>query len=418
MHIIDAILREDGILPTPTDITQEAAPPAPDGGTTDAEMAQPSEIPAAPVEPPLPPPRMATAAELVTWIKRCLLAQTHLPDDAAELIAFWMISTHFQDALTVLPCLVLTGAAYEANRVLRALGSFCRGAKLLSGFRRSDLGVLHGGSKTNLIWQPNLDKRTADLLSNLTDRNFLVVRGPDLACFSKSAAIFAGENPETHRILNSIHIHLAPTDAEPSAPPQWLHKMIERLPIHLSQYRNRNINYVRRSMWAPSGLSSAPAAIAAPLGRCLVDAPELQLRLEALLKTEDKQRRSELSNTIEAIVLEATLTLCRDGREFAFAREVAAEANRLLEARGESARLSPEKAGHRLHGLGLRTHKLSRSGNGVTFDKATVARIHELASMYMVDVMEDAPAEDKNLHSSQTTENKQEEEDEEVMEDF
>jgi hypothetical protein len=62
--------------------------------------------------------------------------------------------------------------------------------------------------------------------------------------------------------------------------------------------------------------------------------------------------------------------------------------------------------GHTLKRLGLRTRAISQSGHGLTFDKATVAGIYELAAMYMVDVMEDMPAEAKNLHSSQTTENK------------
>jgi hypothetical protein len=152
-------------------------------------------------------------------------------------------------------------------------------------------------------------------------------------------------------------------------------------------------------------LSSETAAIATALGRCIVDAPELQQKLVTLLRTQDQQRLSEMSDTSEAIVLEATRALSREGREQAYAREIAVEVNRRLEARGETARLSPEKVGHRLKKLGLRTHTLSQTGHGLTFDKATVARIDELAAMYMLDVMEDMPAETENLHSSQTTEN-------------
>jgi hypothetical protein len=107
-------------------------------------------------------------------------------------------------------------------------------------------------------------------------------------------------------------------------------------------------------------------------------------------------------NTIEAIVLEATRALSRNGREHAYVREIAVEVNRLLEARGETARLSPEKVGHRLKKLGLRTHPLSQTGNGLTFDKATLARIQQIAAVYM---MEDTPVETENLHGSQTTEN-------------
>jgi hypothetical protein len=408
MPIINEVLRDYGIPPAATDTTPDTAPPAsaPAVGTSDAETAQPSEILPAPAEVLLPPPRVATAAELFTWIKQTLLAQTHLPEDAAELVAFWSISTWFQNSLTVLPCLVITGHAHDARVVLHVLGDFCRQAALLAGFRRSHLGMLRQSCQTNLVSEPSLDRRTADLLSSLTDRRFLVVEDRSLTCYSKSTAIYAGENPETHKIQNSIHIHITPTNAVPPTPPQWLQKMIARVPVHLDQYRNKNLSYVRHWTWVPSGLSSETAVITTALGRGIVDAPELRQKLVTLLKTQDQQRLSEMSETSEAIVLEATLALSRDGREQAYAREIAAAANHLLEARGETARLSPEKVGHQLKRLGLRSHPLSQTGHGLTFDKATVARIYELAAMYLVDVMEDTPAEAKNLHSSQTTENK------------
>ena len=101
-----------------------------------------------------------------------------------------------------------------------------------------------------------------------------------------------------------------------------------------------------------------------------MDAPELRLKLVALLKTRDQQRLTEMSNTSEAIVIEATREISRGGREHAYVREIAAEANRAkLEARSEMVRLSPEKVGHLLKSLGLRTHRLSLAGNGLTFNR-------------------------------------------------
>jgi hypothetical protein len=346
-------------------------------------------------------------------IKRSLLTLTHLPDDAAELVAFWLISTWFQDALTVLPCLVLTGPTHDAEGVLHVLRNFCRQPELLAGFRRSHLGVLRWGCMTNLVSEPNLDKRTVALLSNLTHRNFLVVAGSSLACYSKSTAIYAGENPQTHKIQNSIAIHITPTNAEPTPSPRWLQEMIERVPVHLEQYRNKNLHDVRCWTWTPSGLSSERATIATELGRCIVEAPELRQKLMTLLKTQDKQLLYEISNTTEAVVLEVTRTLSRDGREHAYAHEIAAEANHLLKTRNETARLSPEKVGHRLKKLGLRTHPLSQSGNGLTFDRTTLARIQQLAAVYM---MEETTAETENLHAQQPTENKKIGEVMEVME--
>ncbi len=408
MHIIDKAIFGEDYFPTAGDTTWETEIPAPaaaeDGD--DAEMAKPSEILTAPVEAPLPPPRMATAAELHSWIKRVLLARRHLAENAADLVAFWALSTLFQDALTILPCLVITGPAHDAGDVLHVLRNVCREAKLLSGFRRSHLAALLCGCKTILVSEPTLDRRTADLLGNLTDRDFMIVERGSLFSCAQSTAVYAGETPETHKIQNSIHIHITATNSAPPDDPRWLRKMVERIPVHLDQYRDKNLSYVRRWTWVPSGLSSETAAIAAPLGSCVVGAPELRQKLVALLKIEDQQRLSEMSNTTEAVILEATLALSRDGREHAYAHEIATAANHLLEARGETARLNPERVGHRLSGLGLRTRRLSKTGNGLMFDKATVARILELAAVYGVDVMEDTPVETENLHSPQTTENK------------
>jgi len=405
MHLIDEAISGEDCLPTLSETTTDTEFPAPatDEGTSDAETAKPGKILTAPVQAPLAPPRVATAAELISWIKRVLLAQTILPEDTAELVAFFAISTWFQDILAVFPCLVLTGPACDAVAVLHVLRNVCREAKLLSGFRRSDLKALSWSCKTTLISEPNLDRRTAELLSNLTDSGFMVAEANSLTRYSKSAAIYAGANPETPEIRNCIRIHIAPTNAVPPARPQWLHKMIERLPVHLRQYRDNNLSYVRHWTWAPSGMTFETAAVAAPIGRCIVNAPEFREKLWALLKTQGQQRLSEMSNTNEAVVLEVTLALCRDGRPHAYAREIAAEANRRLEARGETARLRPEHVGHQLKRMGVRSCRISQAGNGPIFDTATVAQLKQLAAMYGV---EDTPAETESLLGMQTTETK------------
>jgi len=399
---LDEYFRKRGILPTPSNATPETGfPPPATGGEGNAEAVQPRETFVAPVETPLPPPRKPTAVELIGWIKQTILAQMHLPDDAAEIVAFWVISTWFQDALSVLPCLVITGAAHEAWALLHVLRDLCARAVLLADFRRSHLSVLHG-FQTRLIWEPDLDRRTADLLSNLTDRLFLVVGGGSLGCYSASTAIYAGENPGKHNIQNSIHIHVPATNQAPPAPPHGLQEKIEGIPLHLDQYREKNLNKVRAGTWVPVGLSSETAAIATALGRGVVDAPELRHKLVALLKTLDQQHGSEMSNTMEAIVVEGIQSLNHGGLERAYVREIAAEANRLLKVRGETARLSPEKVGHLMKRLGLCTRRLSQSGNGLTFDNATVTGIQQLAAMY---IMEDMPAKTEPSDESQATGN-------------
>jgi hypothetical protein len=287
-------------------------------GDTDTSVTGPSEIlPASEEAPPLPAPRRATLLEIFTWLKRCLLAQTPLHEEDAERVVFWVVSTWFQDALTVLPCLVITGPAHYAGVVLHVLADFCRGAKLLAGFKRSHLDVLRWSTQTNLVSEPNLDKRAADLLSTLTDRSFSVVDCGHLMHYSKSTAIYAGENPGTHKIQNSIHIHITPTNAALPARAQELQEMIERLPVHLDQYRETNLDYVRHWTRAFTDIPSETAVIAVALVRGIVDAPQLRTKLVALLRTRDKQRLSEMSDAPEAVVVEATLALSRHGCEHA-----------------------------------------------------------------------------------------------------
>jgi hypothetical protein len=255
--------------------------------------------------------------------------------------------------------------------------------------------------------EPNLDKRTAALLSSLTDRRFLVVEGGSLTHYSRSMAICAGENPTAHKIRHSIHIHITPTNAAPPVRPERLQETIDRLPIHLDQYRQSNLDYVRHWTWIPPDLPSETMAIATAFGRGIVNTPYLRRKLPALLKAQGREQLSQRSGTTEALVVEATLVLSRQERERVFTSEIAAEANRLLELRGERQKLSPETVGRRLRNLGLRPHHLTNAGNGLTFDKATVTEIQRLAAMY---VEEDLLSETENLPRPQTAENKKVEE--------
>jgi hypothetical protein len=138
-----------------------------------------------------------------------------------------------------------------------------------------------------------------------------------------------------------------------------------------------------------------------------VDGPALQQKLVALLKAQDREQLSQRSGATEAVVVEAVLLLSRQDRGHAFASEIGDEVNRLRELRGERQKLSPETVGRRLSKLGLRTHRLASGGNGLTFDKATIALIQQLAAVYVED---DLLAETENLHGSQTAENKKVEE--------
>lgn len=62
----------------------------------------------APYKQSSPPAQPSVAFEIFTRIKHTIGAQTHLSDADT----FWIISTGFQEALAVLPCLAITGPAH------------------------------------------------------------------------------------------------------------------------------------------------------------------------------------------------------------------------------------------------------------------------------------------------------------------
>src|SRR5271168_4210243 len=370
-------------------------PPRADETTTSAAHTQSS-----------PPPQPSKAFEIFTWIKHTIGAQTHLSDANIAFAAFWVISTWFQEALTVLPCLAITGPAHEATELLRVLHDLCNGSLLLAGFRRGDLNDLR--CRTLLISEPNLTNQNAALLGNLTNRGFMIVaQGSSLYCHS-SKAIYIGDDPKVKRIQHSIYIDVTPAlDEEKGIPPERVLQNIKYLVGHLTEYRKTNLDQVRRLAFNPMGVSSETGAIAKALGSCIVDTPELQEKLVALLKAQDQQRLSQRSDSTEAVVIEAALTLSRQEREHIYVREIAVVVNRLVDARGEGSKLSPEKVGHRLRRLGLPTRRLSQAGNGLVMDKETITRLQTLSEMY---VGEDLLAENENLHCSQAIEKKEVEE--------
>jgi hypothetical protein len=128
----------------------------------------------------------------------------------------------------------------------------------------------------------------------------------------------------------------------------------------------------------PHGLSGEALAIANALESCIVDAPQLQAELAALLKPQARQQFADRSDSDEALVVAAAL--CQQDKAQVYVSEIAAEANGLLAARGETRQLSPEKVGHKLKKMGLFTRRLSPTGNGLTLDQVTRLRLREIAA--------------------------------------
>jgi hypothetical protein len=353
---------------------------------------------------PIHPIPNGATYELFTQIKRIIADQTHVSADVSALLTFWVISTWFQEALTLAPCLAITGPAHEANVVLRTLNVLCCRPVLMTGFNSAALKDFRWDCSTLLMSEPNLSKRAAALLGCFTNRGFMMPAGGYyVSCFG-SKAIFTGDVPPLMTILHSVHINAtaAPSVESPDAR-QLSTETMKPFRNQLLHYRERNLGKVRQLEFNALGLPLEAHAVANALGSCIVDAPELQAELVALLRPHAQQQTADRSDSLEALVVDAALTLCHQGKNQIYVREIAIEVNRLQEVRGETLRFSPEKVGHQLKKVGLFTRRLSQKGNGLLMDRATTARLHEVAADYRQD---DLIEEDRNLHCSLCQQNR------------
>jgi hypothetical protein len=338
--------------------------------------------------------------ELYNEIKQLVARRTLLPDEESALVAFWAISTWFREVLQVFPILAISGPAHEAISVLNVLQDLCDAPILLAGFKRGDLKDLRG--YTLLISDPHLDNRTAALLGNLTNRNFLLVEERSFLPGAGSKAVYIGEDSAIKKIQNSIHIHALPALDYDAVPDRPAREEIDAVRKRILRYRTKNLDKVRPLEFNPRGLSREANVIANALGSCIVESPQLQTQLVALLKPHARQEIADRSSGDEALVLGAALALCHQEKGELFVKEIAAEVNRQLVARGETRQLSPEKVGHKLKKVGLFTRRLSQVGNGLTLDQPTRSRVHEVASAYLG---EDSIPDTENLHCQLCSQN-------------
>jgi hypothetical protein len=101
--------------------------------------------------------------------------------------------------------------------------------------------------------------------------------------------------------------------------------------------------------------------------------------------------------------VEASLSLCHQGKLQIFVRDIAEEVNRICRSRSETLQFSAEKVGHQLKKVGLYTRRLGSAGNGLLIDRKTQVLLHELAAGYQSERFDPNGG---NVHCSLCTETK------------
>lgn len=159
---------------------------------------------------------------------------------------------------------------------------------------------------------------------------------------------------------------------------------INNLQNRLLMYRLQNFAQVRSSQFDAPEFSGSTREMARTLGRCIVDAADLQARLLDLLRPRDDAERTEGTGRLGAVVVEALVVACHEKRPSVHVGQVAELANAILSRSGESFQLSPKEVGAKLKQLGFRTTRLDSAGRGIYLLTEQCALIHKLGRAFRV----------------------------------
>ena len=339
-----------------------------------------------------------TTGKLFTGVQRAIAERAHLPDRESALLTFWVFSTWFKEVLSVAPCLLITGRAQEGETVLSTLRAFSRCPFLLAGLTSQSLKTVKWEFyPTLLISEPNLGKRMAVFLGCSTCRGYVEKweSGEYVEHFG-SKAIYLGEDlPMKSMPQNCLHINASTNPKVESQHAPRSEETAQSIQNQLLYYRVQNFRSVFKSDFSVTGLSPESNAIATALGRCIVDAPELQKELVSLLTPNSRQEMAERLDDLGTLAVGAAFNLCHTDKTRLLVGEIAHEVNRILRDRGERLQFSAEKVGHKLKKLGLFTRRLGGAGNGLLLDHATQVLLHEMAATYGLEGLNES---DENLH--------------------
>jgi hypothetical protein len=323
------------------------------------------------------------------------LLQKHLllSGKPCKLLTYWCISTWFLDVLPFVPALLVTGPALAADHLFRVLRCVCWRPILLGGissavFRAIAVEQLR---PTLFIREPRMNKRKIQLLSASDQPGYLTVHGKEtFDCYS-ARCIYIGEHNDQVWDSTGIHLHVAIPRLVPGAAGIPSQTDTQLLQNQLFRYRCFNHDLVAFENFEPGNLSPETVAMGLHLGAAIVDDTVLQHEVIDLLKEHDEQARVDRAITLNAVVLKAVLHHCHEGeQQQVLVRDLTATVNNLYRVEGEPTKLSNERLGRVLKGLGLYTRRVKSAGRGLILDNATRLRIHDLS--YADEALPDVPA--------------------------
>lgn len=307
---------------------------------------------------------------------RCALERRN-----AEISTFFVFATHFAECRDPAPRAIVTGTdTWEVLQFLSLLACFCRHAIPASLYESAGHWNLPAGcSPTFVISDPRRFSACLRYLDATQSHGFGMARSGRIANSPFSAVILQSD----HEVDNTVPNTFCRINATPQTRPQLLdakalRRIAETFQAQLLLYRLKNRPRVASVTFDPGNLGGATRALGSVLGSCFPDSEELQMRVVRLLEPQDEERRLDHARCESAVVLEALLVVCHEGRASVHVGEIAELANGILDLRGDGYHLEARRVGSILRSFSLGLSRDSR-GYGFLLTSECKWRIHQLA---------------------------------------
>jgi hypothetical protein len=345
----------------------------------------PSALPA-----PIEAIEYGTTAELFDEICNFLRQHPGLTMKSALTLTFFFIAIHFSEYADSWPLVsVVAPDPTGSSLLLRMLACVCARTLRIGEVSLNALLSLPPSQRPTLLvidqLASNKSLERALRIMSRPDSHFL--HKGKLHDLSLPTLVCTAEPLRDRWIPNqAIQVFLTPNRTRlHKFDSQSLSETAQQLQGKLLRYRETNRTKVRDSLFDIPEFASPMRDIAGWLGRCIVDDAELQRRLLIVFEPQDGDIRLRLTDSIEAVVIEAGLFLSHEvNRTQARVGEITTVANAILKARGEILELDPRAVGDHLRALGLYSQRLGAAGRGIRFSNEIRQAIHELARTFGV----------------------------------
>ena len=307
-----------------------------------------------------------------------LCSLTGVAASAAELGAFFAWGTHFADFVNPTLRAVVTGADnIQIARFLQVLSCFTRHSLPLAVFDYRHLSSLASGCMpTLLITHPMLPSNAVKFMIATQHAGFGVPQNGQIVGRPYSAVI-PGDDLKFDVPDSFIWIDVTPELRPKRLDATELRQIQDKFQSQFLRYRLENWSKIALGDFDLGNLGGSTRDVAATIASVFPESRKLQQRVFELFKPLDQARRLAASVAQPAVVLDAMLILCHEGKNAAHIGEIREMANGILKLRNEGYELSAQKVGAIVKGFGLIADR-DNKGYKLTLSSAIKRRIHEL----------------------------------------